>query len=73
VALNRLIAEVAGPERAVVLVPDFEAVAGLQGHSNKPERAWNHFSEPGVEVPEPLERAVRLALEGAGLSPRPAG
>ncbi len=63
VALNTLIAEVAGSERAVVLEPDFEAVAGLRGQSNKPERAWNHFSTPGVEVPEPLERAVRLALE----------
>ncbi|HXV57993.1 MAG TPA: TOPRIM nucleotidyl transferase/hydrolase domain-containing protein [Gaiellaceae bacterium] len=72
VALNALIAEVAGSERVVVLVPDFEAVAGLEGHSNKPERAWTHFSEPGVEVPEPLERAVRLALEAGGLSPRPA-
>lgn len=68
VALNTLIAEVAGSERAVVLEPDFEAVAGLRGQSNKPERAWNHFSTPGVEVPEPLERAVRLALEP--LSPK---
>jgi len=62
VALNALIAEVVGRERTVVLEPDFEGVAGLRGHSNKPERAWNHFSTPGVEVPEPLERAVRLAL-----------
>ena len=65
VALNALIAEVVGRERTVVLEPDFEGVAGLRGHSNKPERAWNHFSTPGVEVPEPLERAVRLAL-GSG-------
>jgi len=64
VALNALVAEIAGPDRAIVLEPDFEAVAGLRGHSNKPERAWNHFSTPGVEVPEPLERAVRLALAG---------
>jgi predicted ATPase len=64
-ALNALISEIAGPERVVELVPDFEAVAGLRGHSNKPERAWNHFSTPGVEVPEPLARAVTLALESA--------
>lgn len=64
-ALNDLIAEVAGRERTVVLEPDFEAVAGLQGHSGKPERAWRHFSEEGVEVPEPLARAVRLALAAA--------
>jgi putative ATP-dependent endonuclease of the OLD family len=60
--LNALISEIAGPERVVELAPDFEAVAGLRGHSNKPERAWNHFSAPGAEVPEPLARAVALAL-----------
>jgi hypothetical protein len=65
VALNDLIADVAGRERVVELVPDFEAVAGLRGHSGKPERAWRHFSEEGVEVPEPLARAVRLALAAA--------
>ena len=63
VALNALIAEVVGSERTVVLEPDFEAVARLKGHSGKPERAWRHFSTPGVEVPAPLARAVRLALE----------
>jgi hypothetical protein len=68
VALNALIAEIAGLDRAIVLEPDFEAVARLRGHSNKPERAWNHFSTPGVEVPESLERAVRLVL---GSPPRP--
>lgn len=66
VALNALVAEIAGTERTIVLEPDFEAVAGLKGHSNKPERAWNHFSAPDVEVPEPLERAARLALESVG-------
>jgi hypothetical protein len=65
-ALNRLIAEIAGRERTIVLEPDFEGVTGLRGHSNKPERAWNHFSEPGVEVPEALARVARLALEAAG-------
>jgi hypothetical protein len=53
----------------VELAPDFEAVAGLRGHSNKPERAWNHFSTPGIEVPEPLARAVRLALESVARQP----
>ena len=60
-----LIAQIAGAERVVELVPDFEAVAGLRGRSNKPERAWNHFSEAGVSVPEPLARAVRIALRDA--------
>ena len=64
--LNRLIASIAGRRRTIVLTPDFEGVTGLRGHSNKPERAWTHFSGGGVEVPDPLERAVRLALEAAG-------
>lgn len=62
-ALNELIAKVTGRWRTVVLAPDFERVAGLAGSSAKPKRAWRHF---GVlrpeEVPEPLARAVRLAV-----------
>jgi predicted ATPase len=65
VELNRLIVSIAGRARTIVLEPDFEGVTGLRGHSNKPERAWEHFTAPGVEVPEPLARAVRLALEAA--------
>lgn len=65
VELNRLIARLAGRGRTVVLEPDFEGVTGLRGHSNKPERAWEHFSRAGVEVPEPLARAVSLALRAA--------
>ena len=62
--LNGLIAEVAGPERTVVLEPDFEAVAGIRGH--KPEGAWRHFrSLSASEVPEPLARAAGIALEFA--------
>lgn len=65
VELNRLIAKIAGRGRTIVLEPDFEGVTGLRGHANKPERAWQHFSAPGVSVPEPLARAVRLALRSA--------
>jgi len=65
VALNRLIARIAGRERTIVLEPDFEGITGLRGHSNKPERAWNHFSEPGVEVPKALAHVVELALRDA--------
>ena len=65
IELNRLIASIAGRARTIVLEPDFEGVTGLRGHSNKPERAWEHFTSPGVDVPEPLARAVRLALEAA--------
>jgi predicted ATPase len=62
-AVNSLIAEVAGPERTIVLEPDFEAVAGLKGHRHKPERAWRVFSSIDREqVPEPLARAAELAV-----------
>ena len=64
--MNALISQIAGEERVIELAPDFEAVAGLRGHSNKPERAWNHFSTPGVEVPEPLARAVTAGARVSG-------
>jgi putative ATP-dependent endonuclease of the OLD family len=65
-ALNDLILQVAGSDGTVVLEPDFEAVTGLAGHSNKPRRAWERFvSLPADEVPEALalvaERALALA------------
>ena len=60
--LNALIAETVGPERTVVLEPDFEGATGVVGH--KPERAWRRFAEGGAEaVPEPLVQAARLVLE----------
>jgi hypothetical protein len=61
---NELIAEVAGPDRTIVLEPDFEGVAGLKGSGHKPERAFERFAA-GAEVPEPLRRAAELALEVA--------
>lgn len=62
-ALNALIAESAAEGHAVVLDPDFEAVAGLEGHSRKPERAWREFaSRPSGEMPEPFLRAAELAI-----------
>jgi hypothetical protein len=62
-ALNALIADSAGKERTVILDPDFEAVAGLAGHSRKPERAWREFaSRPSAEMPEPLVRVAKLAI-----------
>jgi hypothetical protein len=62
-ALNALIADSPGKERTVVLDPDCEAVAGLAGHSRKPERAWREFaSRPSDEMPEPLVRVAELAI-----------
>jgi hypothetical protein len=62
-ALNALIADTAGEKRVVVLDPDFEAVAGLVGHSRKPERAWREFAErPSAEMPAQLVRVAELAV-----------
>jgi hypothetical protein len=62
-ALNALIADTAGEDRTVVLDPDFEAVAGLTGHSRKPERAWREFaSRSSAEMPAPLVRVAELAI-----------
>lgn len=60
--MNRRIAEVVDLERRIELAPDFEHVAGLSGHRHKPERAWERFSGAGGGIPEPLARAVRVAL-----------
>jgi hypothetical protein len=69
VRLNALIRRRAGAKRTVVLEPDFEGVAGFRGRAHKPERAWRHLAHARPdELPEPLVRAVRLALEAA--SPR---
>jgi predicted ATP-dependent endonuclease of OLD family len=65
-ALNALIADTVGDEGAIVLDPDFEAVAGLAGHSRKPERAWREFaSRPSAEMPEPLVHVAELATSFA--------
>jgi predicted ATP-dependent endonuclease of OLD family len=61
--LNELIESVVGPSRTVVLEPDFEAIAGLAGHSHKPERAWRHFAAlAAADVPEPLARVPTRLL-----------
>jgi predicted ATP-dependent endonuclease of OLD family len=62
-ALNALIAETAGEERVIVLDPDFEEVAGLEGRRHKPERAWREFAErPAVEMPGQLVRVAELTM-----------
>jgi hypothetical protein len=64
--LNALIRRRAGARRTIVLQPDFEGVAGYHGKARKPERAWAHLAQTPVnELPEPLVRAVKLALETA--------
>jgi hypothetical protein len=66
VRLNALICRLAGARRTIVLEPDFESVAGFHGRGSKPERAWTHLAHaPLDELPEPLVRAVKLALASA--------
>lgn len=66
VKLNALIRRLAGARRTVVLEPDFEGVAGFRGRGPKPERAWSHLAHASLdELPEPLVRAVELALDSA--------
>src|SRR5438270_1838461 len=64
--VNRQIQEVAGRSRTIVLVPDFEAVSGLNGRARarKPRAAYRHFHGNG-DVPEPLRRAVEKVLRAA--------
>lgn len=64
--INAQITQLAGPGRTVALAPDFEAIAGLRGHSHKPARAWERFSHvKAQQVPADLrdiaERIVALA------------
>jgi hypothetical protein len=64
--LNALIRRLAGARRTVVLEPDFEGIAGFRGRGPKPERAWTHLVDAHLDdLPEPLVRAVKLALETA--------
>jgi hypothetical protein len=61
-ALNALIRRTAGPERTVVLEPDFEGASGLRSHRHKPEKAWVRFQRLGrADVPAELRRVVELA------------
>lgn len=61
-SLNARIKAEAGGDRAIALEPDFEAIAHLPRGRHKPEQAWRRFSEPSVQVPEPLARAVEVVV-----------
>jgi len=61
--LNALVVQAAGPGRAVMLAPDFEAAAGLSGHHHKPEHAWRRLRAlPPEQIPAQLTDAVRRVL-----------
>jgi predicted ATPase len=65
--VNRQIQDVAGRRRTVVLVPDFEAVSGVnaRGRSRKPHRAYRRYTGNNGDVPEPLKQAVDKVLRAA--------
>ena len=64
--LNALIRRGAGARRTIVLEPDFEGVVGFHSRDHKPQRAWRRLADAREdELPEPLGRAVRLALDSA--------
>ena len=68
--LNALICDSAGASRIVLLEPDFEGVVGFRGRARKPARAWHRLAHArGDTLPEPLVRAVRLALDSARPGP----
>jgi CRISPR-associated exonuclease Cas4 len=65
--VNRQIQDVAGRRRTVVLVPDFEAVSGVnaRGRSRKPHRAYRRYTGNNGDVPEPLKQAVDKVVRAA--------
>ena len=70
VKLNALIRRRAGARRTVILEPDFEGVAGFRRRDRKPELAWKRLANASRdELPEPLVRAVELALASARPGP----
>ena len=63
-AVNAAIAALAGPERTIELVPDFEGVAGLHAHSHKPAHAWRAYANADrARVPAALAEAIARVLE----------
>jgi len=66
VKLNALIRRRAGARRTIVLEPDFEGAFGFRSRARKPARALHRIAKAPVdELPEPLVRAVKLALDSA--------
>jgi predicted ATP-dependent endonuclease of OLD family len=64
--VNRQILDVAGRKRTVVLVPDFEAISGVnaRGRSRKPRRAYRRYTGNG-DVPDALKLAVEKVVRAA--------
>ena len=60
--VNRQIRDVAGARRTVVLVPDFEAVSGVNGRSRKTRKAYRRYRGTS-DVPDQLRLAVEKIVK----------
>jgi hypothetical protein len=67
---NENILRVAGRQRTITLVPDFEGVSGLRARRGKPEAAWRRFQGADGDVPGPLRQAVERVVASARRAPR---
>lgn len=70
---NENVLRVAGRRRTIMLVPDFEAVAGLKVRRGKPEAAWRRFRSNGKGregVPPQIAAAVDRVVAAARRAPR---
>jgi predicted ATPase len=63
-ATNRSLVEIAGRNRTITLVPDFEGVMGLSSRNRKPRRAYAQLLNGGP-VPKPLVDAVERVVAAA--------
>jgi len=66
---NEAILAVAGRARTVMLIPDFEGVAGLPARRGKPGAAFRRFQSGDAELPGPLRQAVERAVSAARRAP----
>ena len=66
--VNRQIREAAGKRRMVELVPDFEAVSGVNsgGRNRKPQRAWRRYHGNGALPPQLSDAAERVLAAARG-------
>jgi predicted ATP-dependent endonuclease of OLD family len=67
---NEAIKRIAGRNRTISLVPDFEAVTGVRARRGKPAAAFRRFQDGGAEVPGALRQAVEQVVAAARRAPR---
>jgi predicted ATP-dependent endonuclease of OLD family len=67
---NETILRVAGKQRSIMLVPDFEGVTGLKARRGKPAAAYKRFHGGNGDVPGLLRQAVERVVAVARRAPR---